>query len=74
MLRIKLVHNLPSANNVDLKVYNLLGQEVATLINGRLNSGNHTIKFDASRFASGVYIYRLISGEFSQTKKMTLIK
>ncbi len=66
--------NLPSTNNVDLKVYNLLGQEVATLINGRLNSGNHTIKFDASRLASGVYIYRLVSGEFSQTRKMMLIK
>ncbi len=66
--------NLPSTNNVDLKVYNLLGQEVATLINGRLNSGNHTIKFDASRLASGVYIYRLISGDYSQTKKMMLIK
>ncbi len=66
--------NLPSANNIDLKVYNLLGQEVATLINGRLNSGNHTIQFDASRLASGVYIYRLVSGGFSQTRKMMLIK
>lgn len=66
--------NLPSAEEVSLKVYNLLGQEVAILVNSRMGSGTHTITFDSSRLASGVYIYRLISGEFSQTKKMMLIK
>ncbi|GAB5410376.1 MAG: hypothetical protein BalsKO_27410 [Balneolaceae bacterium] len=65
---------LPSSGEVDLKVYNLLGQEVATLVNHRMNSGSHTINFDASRLASGMYIYRLVSGGFSQTKKMMLIK
>ncbi|MFV1884818.1 MAG: T9SS type A sorting domain-containing protein [Balneola sp.] len=66
--------NLPSAGQVNLKVYNLLGQEVATLVNDRLNSGSHTFNFDASRLASGVYIYRLQAGENVQTKKMMLIK
>ncbi|GAB5410377.1 MAG: hypothetical protein BalsKO_27420 [Balneolaceae bacterium] len=65
---------LPSSGEVDLKVYNLLGQEVATLVNHRMNSGSHTIKFDASRLASGVYIYRLMSGGLTQAKKMMLIK
>lgn len=65
---------LPKAGLVQLKVYNLLGQEVASLVNGRMNSGNHTVKFDASRHSSGVYIYRLVSGDQSITKKMMLIK
>ncbi|MEQ9308026.1 MAG: T9SS type A sorting domain-containing protein [Balneolaceae bacterium] len=66
--------SLPSSGEVGLKVYNLLGQEVATLINNRMNAGAHTVQFDASRLASGVYIYRLVSGGFSKTKKMMLIK
>lgn len=66
--------NLPSSGEVSLKVYNLLGQEVASLVNGRMNSGSHTVSFDASRLASGMYIYRLQAGSFMQTKKMMLIK
>ncbi len=66
--------NLPASGDVSLKVYNLLGQEVAALVNGRLNSGSHTVSFDASRLASGMYIYRLQAGSHLQTKKMMLIK
>ncbi len=66
--------NLLTSGEVTLKVYNLLGQEVATLINTRLNSGNHAVSFDASQLSSGVYIYRLQSGDLFQTKKMLLIK
>lgn len=66
--------NLPSSGTVSLKVYNLLGQEVATLVNGRMGSGKHSLSFDASQLSSGMYIYRLTSGDFSQTKKMMLIK
>lgn len=65
---------IPSSGEVSLRVYNLLGQEVATLVNGRMNSGMHSVKFDASKLASGVYIYRIEAGNFSQTKKMMLIK
>ena len=66
--------NLPSSGEVSLKVYNLLGQEVAALVNGRMTSGTHTVTFDASQLSSGMYIYRLQAGSFMQTKKMMLIK
>ena len=65
---------LPSASVVQLKVYNLLGQEVASLVDGRLNSGNHSVNFDASTLSSGVYIYRLSSGGMSYSRKMILVK
>ncbi len=61
-------------SQVSLKVYNLLGQEVATLVNSRMSAGVHQVKFDASQLASGVYIYRIEAGSFTQTKKMMLIK
>jgi|GEM_PF-3673564 len=66
--------SVPTAGMVSLKVYNLLGQEVATLANSPLNAGSHTIHFDASGLSSGVYIYRLQAGANIQTKKMMLIK
>ncbi len=65
---------LPQANNVRLDVYNINGQLVQTLVNSRMNAGEHTVQFDAGSLASGVYIYRIISGNFVQSKKMTLIK
>ena len=65
---------LPQSELVQLKVYNMLGQEVANLIDGRMNSGKHTVNFDASQLSSGVYIYRLVAGNQSITKKMMLIK
>ncbi len=65
---------LPEAGLVQLKVYNLLGQEIDYLVNGRMNAGKHNLTFDASQLSSGVYIYRLITGNQSITKKMMLIK
>lgn len=64
---------------VNLKIYNILGQEVATLVNGHLTAGLKTINFNAANLASGVYIYRLEvvgqdGGKFVNTKKMMLLK
>ncbi len=66
--------NLPKASAVNLKVYDLLGREVAELLDGRLNAGEHSISFDASAFSSGMYIYRIKAGGFTSTKRMLLIK
>lgn len=66
--------NLPSASDVNLTVYNLLGQRVATLVDGRMNAGAHTVQFNARNLASGVYFYQLKAGDFTLQKRMTLIK
>jgi Secretion system C-terminal sorting domain len=66
--------SLPRSQNVTLKVFNLLGQEVATLVNGNMAAGNHSISFDASNLASGLYIYKINAGSFSSAKKMMLLK
>lgn len=60
--------------NVTLKVYNLLGQEVATLVNKTQKSGTYEVEFNASKLTSGVYIYTLKSAGFSESRKMILIK
>ena len=66
--------SLPEAGNVKLILFNILGQEVKTLVNESKESGVHTINFDASELNSGIYIYKLESGSFTQTRKMTLVK
>lgn len=66
---------LPKESTVTLKVYNMIGQEVMTLIsNERMSSGYHSVKVDGSKLTSGVYIYKLIAGDFVATKKMVLLK
>jgi hypothetical protein len=66
---------LPTNARVTLKVYDVIGREVATLLNGDVReAGNHSVSFNASRFASGVYFYRLSAGSFVETKKMLLVK
>jgi hypothetical protein len=60
--------------NVVLKVYDILGKEIATLVNEPLQPGTYEATFDGSNLMSGVYFYRLQSGEFTDTKRMLMIK
>ena len=67
--------SLPQVSDVRLTVFNALGQKVATVLNNqRFTSGMHSVNFDASRLASGVYIYRLEANTFTADRKMVLIK
>ena len=70
----KIDFSIPKASNVEMKVYNVLGQVLATLVNAPLAAGNHTVTFDAQNLASGVYFYSIKAGEFSSVKKMMLLK
>ncbi|MFQ3609155.1 MAG: T9SS type A sorting domain-containing protein, partial [Chloroherpetonaceae bacterium] len=75
-------YQLPTASNVSLKIYDVLGKEVVTLVNGRQEAGTYNFNFNASNLASGIYFYRLqasatngASGSnFVETKKMMLVK
>lgn len=65
---------VPEAGNVTLKVYDVIGKEVATLVNGQLAADTYKVSFDAASLSSGVYLYTLSVGNFTQTKKMVLMK
>ncbi|MDZ7334379.1 MAG: T9SS type A sorting domain-containing protein [candidate division KSB1 bacterium] len=69
-----ITYSLNKKANVELKVYNVLGSEVATLVNEMKNAGTYTIQFDASNLTSGVYFYQLKSGDKTITRKMMLMK
>ena len=66
--------SIPNLLFITLKVYDMLGREVVILVNGEKPTGNYEVKFDGSNLPSGVYFYRLSAGEFSETKKLMLLK
>ena len=68
------VVSLPQASDVKVMIYNVLGQQVAVLQNGKMQAGEHKFTFDASRFASGMYFYRVEANNFRAVKKMLLVK
>lgn len=65
---------LPQSEMIKLNVFNITGQKVATLVNGMLDRGTHELVFDASALSSGVYLYTIEAGSFTETKKMVLVK
>ena len=67
-------YQLPVSSIVTIKVYDMLGREVRTLVNERESTGNHSVRFDAASLASGVYFYRLEAGSYHDTKKLLLLK
>jgi hypothetical protein len=70
----KIEYAIPSDNLVQIKVYNVLGMEVATLLNEQKQAGTYNIEFNASSLASGIYFYKIISGKYSEIKKMILLR
>ena len=70
----KISYTIPKRSNVNIKVFNLLGSEVAELVNGEMAAGSYDIEFNASTLPSGVYFYRIQAGNFIDTKKMILLK
>ena len=70
----KISFSIPKATNVELSVFNILGQKVATLVNKELGAGSYKYNFDASNLTSGIYFYKLQANEYSSVKKMMLVK
>jgi flagellar hook assembly protein FlgD len=66
--------SLPKNGHASLQICNLLGEEVATLVSGDLQAGQHSIRWDATGKPSGVYFYRLQAGQFTETKKLVLLR
>lgn len=67
-------YSLTSNSLVQLKIFNILGQEIETLVNEEKPSGNYQVVFDANNLSSGIYFYKIQAGEFTSTKKMILLK
>lgn len=70
----RIQYQLSGNSQVTLKVYNILGSEVATLVNEEKQAGSYEVSFDASDLSSGIYFYSLRAGSFIETKKMLLLK
>jgi hypothetical protein len=66
--------SIPNSGLVQLSVYNILGEEVKQLLNEERSAGNHSVQFNSTNLASGIYFYRLQAGSFVVTKKMILLK
>ncbi len=67
-------YSIPQSSNVTLKVFDVLGSEIITLLNKEQSAGNYEVEFDGSDLTSGIYFYRLQAGDFVETKKMILLK
>ncbi len=70
----KIEFSIPSDNKVEIKLFDVLGKEVATLLNEYMQAGSHYIEFNASKYFNGIYFYKITCGNFSETKKMILLR
>ena len=70
----KINYSLPVTQHTVLKIYNVLGHEIATLVNEKKNAGSYFIEFNGSNFPSGIYFYQIWAGDFTETRRMLLIK
>jgi hypothetical protein len=67
-------YQIPELSFVMLKVYDVSGKEIATLVNEKKPAGSYTLEFDATRLPSGVYFYKIQAGNYTETKKMVMMK
>ncbi len=67
-------YSIPEGSFVQMRVYNILGEQVAQLVNERKEAGTYNVQFDASDLQSGIYIYQISAGNFLQVRKMMLVK
>ncbi|MFZ1280774.1 MAG: T9SS type A sorting domain-containing protein [Ignavibacteriaceae bacterium] len=67
-------YNIPNGSLVTLKVYDILGKEIVTLVNESKQAGSYNVQFDASNLSSGVYFYSIQAGDFFESRKMILMK
>ena len=65
---------IPGESRVDLTIYNILGEKLATLVSEKQKAGQYKIEFNAAKLPSGIYFYRLHAGDYQQVKKMVVIK
>jgi len=70
----KIEYSIPGDRFVELRVFDVMGSEIITLVNEQKTSGTHSVLFDASNIPSGVYFYTLTAGDFVSTKKMMLVR
>ena len=70
----KIKFEIPSSSYTRMIIYDILGREVTKLVNEKLNSGSYEVVWNASGYPSGVYFYRLVAEDFSETKRMILLK
>ena len=69
----KISFDIPEKTHVDLAVYDIQGKKVVTLVNELLESGNYAIEFNSGHLPSGTYLYKIVAGEFSESRKMILV-
>jgi len=69
-----ITYSIPQKSNVSLKIYDVLGKEIATLVNEQKDVGSYKVQFDAAKLSSGVYVYTIQAGDFLESRKMLLMK